>query len=513
MARVSQNGPFELNGWLGPDVYSTAWVALVPHADDPARPAWPEALAYLRSHQLEDGGWGEPHVYYAHERTICTLAAIRALNSWQASQDDAARIRRGLIALRRYAEDLAYEPHEPIGFELLLPRLRSELTLAFGAELPLDEWASIDALNSEKLALIQGLHPDPAAPRAWWFNMEMLPEEQLARLDDSLLEINGSVSTSIAATAAYLWARRRAGADAPRAANYLTHVMEAGEGGAPLLWPADTFERAWVLDTFRRAGFHPTDPIAVPIVESVHASWNLNEPGLAYSGALRVNDGDDTAVGFTVLNWAGLLPPDEPLLAFWYGDHFRTYPDERDASVSANVHALMALRSQPGFPHRDLAERMTVWLIERLKPGVIFDDKWHLSPYYPVTRAVSAFAGWDDRIALRCVTLLLENQRPDGGWGWFRRSTLEETAYCVIALCHAFERGLLKEDTPLVRAAGFLQANADREAVERLWIGKALYRPEGLLKASLFAAKVALGRLCPAPCLIGDRGLAVPPVG
>src|SRR5512139_1275527 len=84
-----------LRGWLGTDAYSTAWVATVPDVYDPSRPTWPRALHYLRTHQLDDGGWGEPHIFFAHERTISTLAAIRALHLWKALPEDGMRIRRG----------------------------------------------------------------------------------------------------------------------------------------------------------------------------------------------------------------------------------------------------------------------------------------------------------------------------------------------------------------------------------------------------------------------------------
>ena len=82
--RPNSTNWFELlTGWLGVDIYSTAWVALVPGASDNSIPAWSESLDYLRAHQLPDGGWGEPHIYYAHERTITTLAVIRALHFWK----------------------------------------------------------------------------------------------------------------------------------------------------------------------------------------------------------------------------------------------------------------------------------------------------------------------------------------------------------------------------------------------------------------------------------------------
>jgi Prenyltransferase and squalene oxidase repeat len=484
-----------LNGWLGPDAYSTAWVATVPDIDNPKRPAWPQALDYLRSHQLEDGGWGEPGIYYAHERTISTLAAIFALTVWQETPRDCDRVADGLAALRRYATDLSEEPHAPIGFELLLPRLRKALSPYFEMEFPLEQWARIAAMGAEKLAILQTTNPDPTIPQAWWFSMEMLSEEQLSQLDDSLLDDNGSIVTSSAATAAYLRARRLSGADSPRAARYLSQLLVVGNGNVPVGWPFEVFERIWALDSLMRAGLDPKSRIIAETVKTLSASWSLNKPGFSYSDAFPINDGDDTLVGFTVLNWAGSPPSGEPILDFWDGDHFKAYLDERDPSASVNIHGLTALRLQPGFPNRRMAEKATEWLKAQITPDTIFDDKWHLSPFYLVAHALYACAGWDDTVTSKCIDFLFQHQRADGGWGWFGHSTLEETSHTALGLCFVFEQGLLENDAPLKRAAQFFQANRSQKPVERLWIGKTLYCPEGIVEVTLAAANLALERL------------------
>src|SRR6185503_9370912 len=141
----------KLDGWLGADPYSTAWVAMVPSLSDPHRPAWPDALDYIRDHQLADGGWGDPLVYYPYERTISTLAAIAALHAWRPSDADDAQIAKGLAALYGYAEDSSRVGHEPIGFELVLPRLIEELRADFGDRLPISQWSSTEAATKAKL--------------------------------------------------------------------------------------------------------------------------------------------------------------------------------------------------------------------------------------------------------------------------------------------------------------------------------------------------------------------------
>lgn len=484
-----------LQGRVEPDPYSTAWAALVPACGRPDVPAWPEALEALRRGQLDDGGWGAPGVFYAHDRTICTLAALHALDVWQAEAADYERIERGLAALRRYAPLLAGEAYQPVGFELLLPALSAELVERYAAGLPLTEWEPIEAMGLKKLALIRAVSPDPSRPRAWWFSLEMLPPAQLARLDDSILEDNGSIQTSTAATAAYLRARRLAGEDSPRAAAFIADVVASFGGGVPFCAPAEVFERVWALDNLRRAGLDPQTPAIAGVAQRIAESWHRNQPGLSSSDWFAVNDGDDTLVGYAVLSWAGLAPDEDAMLAFWNGDHFCSYPDERDPSVSANLHGLTALRAQPGFPRRDLAEKLMGWLLKRIAPGTVIQDKWHFSPFYSLAHAASAFAGWHDDAARPVVDLLAGRQRPDGGWGWFGRSTLEETGLVTLGLVEARREGVIAANGALAGAARFLQAHRDAEPLEQMYIGKTLFCPTNVSRSTVYAARIALAGL------------------
>lgn len=483
-----------LNGWLGPDPYSTAWVALVPDLNHPERPAWPEALDYIRTHQLDDGGWGEPYIYFAHGRTVATLAAIRALDMWKASPVDTLLVRAGLAALRRYADDLAGEAHQPVGFELVLPCLRKSLP-HLEAEFPADKWGPIDEMAARKLKMISQ-DMDPRSPQAWWVSMEMQPEVWLAQLDESLLDANGAVATAPAATAAYLRARRLAGGDSPRAAAYLDSVVRKGSGSVPFTWPDEVLERVWGMYSLLLAGFDPANRAISHVIRSIHASWHAGEPGLSYTDSFDLNDGDDTLVGYTVLSWAGMAPAsDKPALDYWNGECFSTYVDERSVSMSANIHGLSMLRSQPGLPHRDEAVKLTRWLKAHMEPVVVFNDKWQLTPFYSNAHAIPAFAGWDDTLARESIKFILDNQQPDGGWSWFGASTPEETAHSVLGLAYARSSGLLDDLAPLRRAARFFIANARREPVEALWIGKDLFRPAGIVTATMFAADTALRQL------------------
>jgi halimadienyl-diphosphate synthase len=484
--------PHILNGTFSPDIYSTAWVAMVPQCDNEAAPQWPAALRYLRRHQLPDGGWGADDVYYAHERTISTLAAILALTT--VGRGDEGRIQAGLRALRRYATELADEQHEPIGFELLLPHLRDLLKPVYGQALP--RWEHVDTVSQQKLSLLTSLEPDPDNPQSWWVNMEMLKDEQLAALDnDSMLDRNGALASSTAATAAFLRAKRLGGQRAPRARAYLDKLVTKGEGGVPFAWPAEMFERVWGVDSLLRGDVRLTATPLVEVVEDIHHTWHTDTHGLSFSADFPVNDGDDTLLGYRVLMEAGFRPDEAVVRRFWDGERFCAYPDERGASTSVNVHGLAALHASKGEPPTHMIEQATDWVDTQTRPDGLLNDKWHISPYYTTAHAVTAFAESDPQRALAMAQTLLDHQRPDGGWGWLGRSTQEETAHVVLGLYQAFRHGMLPANRALWDAARYFRRHRHATPTERLWIGKTLYRPDGIVYATLFAARYALSRL------------------
>ncbi len=483
----------ETGGLTSADSYNTAWVARVPDVADPSKPAWPQALIYLQHNQLADGGWGDPHIYYAHERTISTLAAIQTLLEW-GEAPDSERITRGINALFRYAADLGTEPHEPIGFELLLPRLAQSLE-RYDLPLPREGWKGIEVISAQKSALIGSLQVQYDKPRSWWFNLEMLPREQLIEIDERILNEHGAVAISPAATAAYLRALRLDGRDAPRSAAFLERVLALSGGGAGVCYPIEGFEIMWTLDNYLRAGLPAGKSRLQPMLKWLHAYWQSSSTGMSHSRAFPVDDGDDTAVAYRVLRSAGLSISDGPLLRFWDDDtgQFYTYLDERTPSISSAVHALFAFRQdERNKRHEEIAEKITQGLRREMDRYGVLHDKWHASPLYATTRVIEPLIGWDDDLACRCVEVVLSQQLPDGGWGQGDSSTLEETALAVLGLIAARRCGLLPNTCALTRAARFMAQNAHVAPIERLWIGKGLYRPVGVVNSLVNAAHMAL---------------------
>lgn len=478
-------------GMVTADAYSTAWVAMVPDANDLHRPAWPQAVDYIRHHQLFDGGWGEPQIYSAHERTLSTLASICALLSWQ-QPEDTERVARGVAALNRYAPDLLTEPYEMVGFELLLPRLVAELQ-QLGIGFQLETWANTLKIGHQKLKLIGELKIDYDNPRPWWFSLELLPMDHLAEVNDRILNKLGSIETSVASTAAYLRALRFFGKDNRNMAHFLDEMVNAGTGSVGFCWPLEIFELTWMLEIYRQAGISPNTPSINQMLNRLVQCWHTEPKGLAWSMSYSVNDGDDTSVGYGLMRWAGISPNPQPFFSFWQNDHFATYNDERTASVTVNLHALSALRHDLHLhPQKQMAITVTEWLRKRWQNNTALHDKWHISPIYVAAHGIVAFAGWDDEMARWCVNYLLAQQRSNGGWGEFQNATLEETAHAVLGLAAAKRAGILSNNRSLIHAHRFFEQNNSQQPTERLWIGKTLFHPIGVVQTLIEAARTVL---------------------
>ncbi|MGF6472858.1 hypothetical protein [Paraburkholderia youngii] len=196
----------------------------------------------------------------------------------------------------------------------------------------------------------------------------------------------------------------------------------------PNVWPIDVFEPCWVFYTLHLAGLfsHPAlaDEVSKGIarLERCMSARGLG-PALHFAA-----DADDTAMALCVLSLAGREPSAEPLRQFESGDLFVTFPGERNASVSTNIHALHAMRKL-GRPAPGASAFVEA---NRTARGIWESDKWHVSWLYPTSYAVAALAHaspqWRDE------RTLLDAQHKDGGWGSGRSCTFEETAYALFAL-------------------------------------------------------------------------------
>jgi hypothetical protein len=489
-------------GLIAPVAYDTAWVARVPQADDLTLPAYPNALDWLRKHQLPDGSWGTVQPFYAHGNTVSTLAAILALVQWNNACDQ-ERIARGVEALWKLAPQLKTEPHESIAFELLLPAMQEEAA-AHGLKLPVEDYAPYEVLSRKKRNLILTFANQQGydKPRAWWFSLEMIGGLSLFQVEhtelvfnDSMLTNTGSIGLSPAATAFYLTAGRLRGVDSPLAANYLYDLARHHNYSIPHLSPMDGTELAFGIDYFLKAGIPADHPVLAPAFKRLSDRWQPDQ-GFGYS-AYFIPDADDTAIALRALQMAGYRVDPAVLLNFFGGEYVKTYPDERDPSVSCNIHALLALRAFPDHPEvQQAAAKTLAWLEANCQyDGPLFDDKWHFSPYYAISRAVFSLEGINDTLAERCVDWMVENQRNNGGFGAYEHSTAEETAHAVLALSYWYRQGHNLPKSVLLQAKRYMEQEVRPWPTDELWIGKTLYCQTIAVQSAVAGAAYALQQI------------------
>lgn len=468
------------DGWIKPTVYDTTWLARVPSEHDGSKPAFPKALDWLRQSQRSDGSWGA-EIEYVHDRVVSTLSALLALAVWDQGGDTNEAAKRGLDYIGRNVDRLENE-YETIGFEVIIPTFLRECNKR-GFELDWSAFERYENMQEAKLAKIPS-HIMYSRQNPLAFSMEFMGDDLDAEMCYHLQEDNGSVGMSPSATA-YLLTRWPDNVSARR---YVNRVAEAYSGKLPQVFPFDAFETAWCLwnlflDT---SGPDGCDQQISRHACELGTAWN-DKQGIGFSSRYSVIDADGTAVAFSVLKQAGLDPDINYLRQFEQNECFACYLLERNPSISANIHALEAI--QDGYEAG--TTKIVRWLRRKRQDGGYWIDKWHVSPYYPTAHAVIALVGVDNDLARDAVQWILSTQQSDGGWGYYGRSTAEETAYCLQALSIYAQRVEPIDRAVLLRGRDSLLGNMND--LPELWIGKCLYVPIKVVQSAICSALIMTG--------------------
>ncbi len=456
--------------------YDTAWVARL--GGMYAGAGFDDALPWLRRHQHVDGSWGGDVLHY-HDRFICTLASAITLHTMGKDASDARRVQRATEFLWREHINLRLDAHETIGFPVLALSLIEEAHL-LGLDVPRNFYADADVID-KKLSILQ------RSPHLWRNSTMSFSLEAMRTVfpnNPEFLEENGSVGTSPAATAALLLRSEGINEDA---LDYLSATI-LEDGGAPNVSPIDTFEIAWSLNYLRNTGVvSPDEPAIRRALDRLWTVWS-SRSGLGFSSFYSVSDLDDTAVGYSVLRWGG-YPVDMDIFAqFEEEDHFRCFPYEVDPSISATLRLVDALKMDTSHPKYEAwIEKALEMLLRAHYAGTMWFDKWHASPFYPLYLSVHALRDYADEIVKTQIKWLLASQRQDGGWGFYGRSTPEETAYALLALLSADEVGSRVAPDRIREGATYLAAHIN-DPLTPLWLGKCLYTPVNVVRSLIVAA-------------------------
>ncbi len=480
---LKQIGP----GRMSNTAYDTAWVARLGEIDPVISN---RAMEWICENQLSDGSWGARDIYYYHDRVICTLAAMIALNYRGRRMHDKTQIERGLEALEKITsgatQGLASDPNgATVGFEMIAPTLVTEAEKLGIIKQQGDRiLGRMSQMRIKKLEKLTGLkisrHITPA------FSSEMAGVDGYqAMLDvENLQEANGSVGNSPSATA-YLAMYLKKNDSA--AINYL-HKWVSSNGGTPDVAPFDIFEPAWALWNFSLLSNLDKETVALfqPHLDYLYSHWH-EEDGIGHASEYTPKDSDDSGLVFELLSRFNYKVDIQSVLHYEEASYFRCFALESNPSVSANMHVLGALR-QAGFDqkHPSVQKVLDFLRSAQLESGYFF-DKWHASPYYATSHAVIVCQGFDNDLCSRAIEWIVQNQNEDGSWGCYK-PTAEETAYAIQALS-IWKRS--KNTIPpacIERGADWLAQHAN-SPYEPLWIGKALYCPELVVRSVILSAQ------------------------
>jgi len=470
-------------GHISESAYDTAWVARIRNPSKPDQPQFPDSYDWLLSHQHADGSWGA-HLPFAHDRLICTLAALITLSdsSYRKGESEQAA-RRSIVYLNRGGTSLKDDPAETVGFELVLPELVRQAK-ALQIQLPYEDWAFVEGIRADKLARIPPIALY-GGTTTLTTSLEYLGDRVALSLVGRCQASNGSFGASPAATA-YVYMRQPDGS----ASNFLQQALASpGDGGVAFLHPFRMYDLAWVL----RALLPFKDELSSysSAVDSLFSYWTSQ--GMHDLKAGIVPDCDSTAVAAEVLQATGRRVDSSILELFEADDFFYTYAFERNQSVTTNAHVLSAVRDLASSPsHRRIIVKLTHYL-GRSRTDATWQDKWHVSPFYATAEVIRSLVGLANELVRPAIEWILASQHTGGGWG-FEDGTPEETALVIEALTVAGDndpsiRGLVRE--PLERGASFLVAHLN-DSPAPLWIGKALYAPHDIVRAIELGS---LGRL------------------
>lgn len=459
--------------------YDTAWAARL-EKHYPGR--FMDSLEWLRRNQFEDGTWGADVLHY-HDRFASTLAAVVALKEVGKDSRDERRVQRGVAALWRLVSKLSRDDSDTVGFPVVAAVLGRDAA-ALGLDIPRPTIRYGDAYR-RKVEKMLGRSQRDWRTSALSFSLEGLWHD-IAE-SDIVLEANGSVASSPAATAAYLFTRND-----EAALKYLLSIKEA-DGSMPALAPVDVFDITWSLSQLQDIDLvNPQDPQIRRALDHLWQRWSP-ETGLYYSSYFRVPDLDITSASFALLRWGGYPVQADVFEYFEMDDHFCTYRDESHPSSAAHLRLLLALQACPEHPKQPAWMEKALGALRRYDAnGTFWWDKWHASPYYVTNLAMRAFARVDRELAASRLKWVERTQNDDGGWGYFDQSTVEETAYCLDTLLLWRRLGESVDPGILEAGANFLRSWGNKEAYTPLWISKGLYTPYNIVKSILLSARYHL---------------------
>ncbi len=467
---------------IQPTDYDTCWVARLINPDGTL--AYPDLLRQLVERQHHDGSWGG-RIPYAHDRLLTTLAIILLLLRFGNRQRDHAQRRAGERYIWQHVRNLQYEPHQTVGFEMILPTLLHEAR-ELGVNLPYAQLRHYESERTKKLRILPAQRLFEVRTSAL-FSLEAFAGELDVEGATKLLLNDGSMATSPSATAFLLsqvpdWRSRY-----PKSVDYLEGLLVRCDEGLPPIAPSDVFVRAWPMYYLYHGNLLAGRTELVRAnCEYLLEHWGPEGIGWSSNG---LPDSDDTAMTLLALGRAGYDIDGSCLLAYERERHFAVLEHERDPSVSVNLHVLEALDAIPARDRARVREKILGYVLGARHHGAFWTDKWHVSPYYPTSRALMILPSHVPEDMEATVNWLLSTQHANGAWGHYA-PTAEETALTLLALLKYHREVRPLPYGPLHRAAHYLvvEGGLFQDDYPELWFSKALYAPTVVVRSTILGA-------------------------
>lgn len=139
--------------------------------------------------------------------------------------------------------------------------------------------------------------------------------------------------------------------------------------------------------------------------------WRPEGIGWASTG---LPESDDTAMVLLALGRTGYDVDGSCLLAYERDRHVAVLEHERDPSVSTNLHILEALDTIPSRARGRVRDKILGYVLRARHHGAFWTDKWHISPYYPTSRALMVLPSYVPEDMDASAHWLLATQRASG---------------------------------------------------------------------------------------------------
>ncbi|XP_054816752.1 ent-copalyl diphosphate synthase 5-like [Prosopis cineraria] len=357
---------------ISASAYPTAMVALIEDVNGSESPQFPESLQWIIDNQLPDGSWGDPRIFVAYDRLICTLASVIALTRYNVHPE---KVERGLQYFREHVNTLETEnkEHMTCGFEVILPSLL-QLAKSFNIDVP-NDFPALQEILARKDAKLKRIPMKvlQSVPTSLLFSLEAIPGLQWQKLQ-RVRSKDGSYLFCPSSTAFAFNQSKDL-----HCLNYLNNVAQNFNGGVPELYPIDIFEQLWIVDRLERLGISRYfQPKIKEILEYIYRNWN--ERGLGWTRYSDLPDLDDTAMGFRLLRLNGYDASPSVFKNFEKDGEFFCYPGQSDEGATVIFNFYRATQVQfPGEMILDEGKNFAINFLSKKQATNQILDKWIIS--------------------------------------------------------------------------------------------------------------------------------------